>query len=596
MNRNDPSPDPDRNPRGLRALLTTAGATLLLALAFASRADSGGVVAVDETTRVVDLRPHLALLEDSDREYAIDDVASPELAQRFQPAGKSLRSLGFTASAWWVRFHVRNTGAKPLRLVLRQDYPLIDYLDMWWRDASGRMAHVATGDRRPFDQRPLDHNEFLLPLELPPGADQAIHVRFQTDGSLNIGLRLFEQDALLATVGHEQLLWGAFYGSILLLALANMLLFVLVRDRVFLYYFVYLVTYCCYMAAYNGLSFQFLWPAYPELVNLSQLVLLPLSLYFLLQFSRTFLVLEEVSDRLDFGARVLQLLLLLCIPLAPVVSYRALILPLSGLTLATVAYLLVAAIASVLSGRVAARYYLWGLSVFLIGVVVYMLKTFGLLPHNFVTQHGYQLGSLAEFLILSAALGVRVGELKRTGLTDPLTGLSNRRHFDEQVAHEFASARSRSASLALLMLDLDHFKRLNDTHGHAVGDRALQSVARVLRQQVRKPFESFRYGGEEFVVILPGLGVVEAHALAERVREQVSSELAPGVRLTVSIGVADVEDAAVSSAEDLFRCADAALYAAKNSGRNRVMDHAAGNTDPRRRGAGPVAAAGYRTT
>jgi diguanylate cyclase (GGDEF)-like protein len=572
----------------LRCALALAVVALGSALAVPAGAVNPEVVTVDESTRVLDLGPHLALLEDAGQEYTIEDVVATGLAQQFRPAG-NLRGLGFTRSAWWVRFHLRNASSAPVHLVVRQDYPLIDYLDMWWRDEGGRLAHVATGDRLPFDQRPLEHNEFLMPMVLPAGADQSIHLRFQTDGSLNLGLRLFERDALLSAVGREQLLWGAFYGSVLLLALSNLLLFALVRDRAFLYYFVYLLSYCCYMAAYNGLSFQFLWPGLPELVNLSQLALLPLSLYFLLQFSRTFLALEEVSERLDFVARVLQLLLLLCIPLAPVASYRSLILPLAGLTLATIAFLLVAAIACVLAGRIAARYYLSGLSIFLVGVLLYMLKTFGLLPHNFVTQHGYQLGSLAEFLLLSLALGVRVSELKRAGLTDPLTGLGNRRHFDEQAAHEFAAARTRGTGLALLVLDLDHFKRLNDTHGHVVGDRALQTVARILRQQVRKPNEAFRYGGEEFVVVLPGLGIPAAHALAERLREHVAVET--GVGLTVSIGVAGIGERSVNSADDLFRCADAALYTAKNSGRNRVVDFAGDAADPRRRSIDSGAAA-----
>ena len=520
-----------------------------------------------------DLAPYVELLEDAGRTLTIVDVRGTS-AQRFDRNGGNVRSLGFATSAWWVRFTVRNPWPQPLRLVLRQNYPLIDYLDVWSVGADGSERHVATGDLLPFDQRPIRHNEFLVPIELAPQSEQVVHVRFDTAGSLNIGLSMHAPDDLLADVAREQLAWGAFYGSILLLALGNLLLFALVRDSAFSYYFIYLVTYGCYMAAYNGITFQYLWPNNPGFASLSQLVLLPLALVFLLQFSRSILALPEVSPRIDRVAQLLLWLTLACIPLAPFLAYRTMILPLAILTLAIIAFLIVAAIVSVRSGRIAARFYLSGLSIFLLGVFTYMLKTFGMLPHNALTQHGYQVGSLLEFLLLYVALGARVSELKRTGLTDNLTGVDNRRSFDEQLAIEFEVARARERELALLVIDIDHFKRLNDTRGHAEGDRALRALAAILRKHTHKPDVAFRYGGEEFVVLMPGASAESALALAEQLRESVAAETASDHALTVSIGIAAMSDRRATSAEDLFREADSALYAAKSGGRNRVVRQA----------------------
>ncbi|HET9482941.1 MAG TPA: diguanylate cyclase, partial [Xanthomonadales bacterium] len=496
---------------------------------------------VDASTPPTDLAPHLELLEDPARTLGIDEVRGAAAA-RFDRNDGKVRSLGFSRSAWWVRFTVRNPGAEPLRLVLRQDYPLIDHLDVWSITPDGSTRHVATGDLLPFDQRPIRHNEFLVPLDIAARSEQVVHVRFDTAGSLNIGLRLYAPDDLVADVAQQQLAWGAFYGSILLLALGNLLLFALVRDAAFLYYSIYLVTYGSYMAAYNGLTFQYLWPGEPQLASLSQLVLLPLALAFLLQFSRTILALADVWPRADRVALALMGLTLACIPLAPFVEYRTLILPLAILTLVIIVFLIVAAIASVRTGRIASRFYLSGLSIFLLGVFAYMLKTFGLLPHNALTQHGYQVGSLLEFLLLYVALGARVSELKRTGLTDNLTGLSNRRSFDEQLATEFEAARARGRELSLLVIDIDHFKRLNDTRGHAEGDRALRVLARILRSQARKPDAAYRYGGEEFVVRMPGARAESALALAERLRERVAAETAGDLAITISIGIAALGD------------------------------------------------------
>ena len=556
------------------------GAGIFCALIVACLLAFGGAVAaqapaltLDAGTRPTDLAPHLELLEDRERALGIDDVRGAA-ASRFGRNQGKVRSLGFTNSAWWVRFTVRNPGPDPIRVVLRQNYPLIDHLDVWSTATDGTDRHVATGDLLPFEQRPIRHNEFLVPLDLAPGSEQVVHARFETAGSLNIGLTLYQPDDLVGDIAEQQLAWGAFYGSILLLALGNLLLFALVRDSAFAWYSIYLVTYGCYMAAYNGLTFQYLWPDDPEFASLSQLVLLPLALAFLLQFSRTILALAEVSPRNDRVALALIGLTLACIPLAPFVEYRTLILPLAILTLVIIVFLILAAIVSVRTGRIAARFYMAGLSVFLLGVAVYMFKTFGFLPHNALTQHGYQVGSLLEFLLLYVALGARVSELKRTGLTDNLTALPNRRSFDEQLAAEFEIARTRGRELALLVIDIDHFKRLNDTRGHAEGDRALRALAAILRAHLRKPDVAYRYGGEEFVVMMPGASADAALALAEQLRERVAAETAHDHALTISVGVAAVADRRATSAEELFRDADAALYAAKTAGRNRVVRNA----------------------
>jgi diguanylate cyclase (GGDEF)-like protein len=551
-------------------------AIALLLAATGARAQDP-VLAVDRTFRSADLLPHVVLLRDPSRELSVDEARIADAEGRFVPAREDQRGLGFDEAAWWARVTLRNAGDRPLRLVVRQNYPLTDHVDLWTADGVGGTLHVATGDRLPFDSRPIRHHEFLIPIDLPPGAEQPVYVRLQTEGSLNIGLSLHAADELLEEIAGAQMMWGGFYGSIALLALGALLLFVLVRDAAFGHYAVYLVAYGCYMAAYNGLSFQYLWPGSPRLAALSQLILLPLSLFFLLQFSRTILGLVELAPRMERLALVLQGLLLACIPLAFVASYRMAIQPLAALTLATIAFLIVAALYGVLAGRVAARFYLGGLGVFLLGVLVYMLKTYGLLPHNAFTQHGFQVGSLAEFVLLSVALGVRMNELKRTGITDTLTGLGNRRHFDDLFAAEFEIARSRRRELALLVIDIDHFKQLNDSRGHAEGDRALKALAAILQRIVRKPDAAFRYGGEEFVVMLPGSGADAAVALAEQLRARVQAETAAGYGLTISIGAADMDPRGAATAEELFQRADAALYAAKACGRNRVVLRHAGS-------------------
>jgi diguanylate cyclase (GGDEF)-like protein len=169
-------------------------------------------------------------------------------------------------------------------------------------------------------------------------------------------------------------------------------------------------------------------------------------------------------------------------------------------------------------------------------------------------------------------------ELLQLSRTDGLTQLFNRRHFEERLADEFARAAGGGGPLSCLLLDVDHFKRVNDTWGHPFGDVVLREVAGVTRRALRDADVVARYGGEELVALLPRVGPAEARRAAEQVRRGVEALRLTtdargepeAVRCTASLGVATFPAAGVGSAAALIEAADARLYLAKQRGRNRV--------------------------
>lgn len=166
-------------------------------------------------------------------------------------------------------------------------------------------------------------------------------------------------------------------------------------------------------------------------------------------------------------------------------------------------------------------------------------------------------------------------KLRRLATTDELTGVANRRMLMETMATEEVRARRYRKPLSFLMIDADHFKRINDNHGHDVGDTALTMLARTLKKQLREVDLAGRLGGEEFGILLPETGLEEALVVAERIRKNVEQLLIPAhgrkVPLTVSIGAATLRlDCKNECAEEVMRRADEALYKAKSQGRNRV--------------------------
>ncbi|MBL8327954.1 MAG: GGDEF domain-containing protein [Rubrivivax sp.] len=166
-------------------------------------------------------------------------------------------------------------------------------------------------------------------------------------------------------------------------------------------------------------------------------------------------------------------------------------------------------------------------------------------------------------------------ELRRLATTDPMTGCLNRRAFTESYELLFSGARSSGMALSCLVLDIDFFKKVNDTHGHSIGDRVIQEVAKLMQSNARPADLVCRYGGEEFCIVLPGLDAQQAQQVAERIRKGVESRAGPaipevpGMKVSISVGVATLAPQVATPLEMIDR-ADQALYQSKQNGRNRV--------------------------
>ena len=161
-------------------------------------------------------------------------------------------------------------------------------------------------------------------------------------------------------------------------------------------------------------------------------------------------------------------------------------------------------------------------------------------------------------------------ELENQSLTDPLTGVHNRRSFDTRLEEEFLRAQRYKVACSLILIDIDFFKQYNDTFGHTVGDEALKAVAALLKEDVRMHDLVARYGGEEFAIILPNTDVKGAMVMGERFRRSIQRASWQHKQLTISVGVASLQEG-MQKPVDLLRESDTALYNAKQSGRNLVI-------------------------
>lgn len=192
---------------------------------------------------------------------------------------------------------------------------------------------------------------------------------------------------------------------------------------------------------------------------------------------------------------------------------------------------------------------------------------------RFIEQELIVLEQLAAMLTISLRNAWRFSEAQMAALTDTITGLGNRRLMDQELARELHRSRRHSSHFSMILCDLDHFKRVNDTFGHMVGDQILQQTARLLQKSVRNSDACYRFGGEEFAVLLPNTALEDACVVAERIRANM--EQAPLTAENTEIFVTVSAGVSTSISEDtpptLIQRTDSALYLAKRQGRNSVF-------------------------
>jgi two-component system cell cycle response regulator len=188
-----------------------------------------------------------------------------------------------------------------------------------------------------------------------------------------------------------------------------------------------------------------------------------------------------------------------------------------------------------------------------------------------------RVASMLRIKLLQDKIVSKRQELEALSVTDEMTGLLNHRAMQQRLRDEFARAQRYNDPLSVIMIDVDYFKRINDTHGHITGDRALEKLSKILKKSVRDIDILARYGGDEFLVILPQTHFAGALAVGERMLRNTHAETltteTETISLTISVGVAFYPNKNIRTVEELVQFADQALYQAKHEGRDRICLH-----------------------
>jgi diguanylate cyclase (GGDEF)-like protein len=428
---------------------------------------------------------------------------------------------------------------------------------------------------------------FILPNSTKAG--QPVYLRATTEdyGADSLRFALGTLDATLAEAADHSRMIALAVGALTAMALGSLLIWFILKDKLFLLYPGIFFLQALYLVYFSGEGFD--WPllSYGKLISsFTWNVPVALSGAVACLFIREIADLQLTSPRVYkiFGWLAWVFVALTWANLANLVGLGGAVAAIGNIVfVGSAVFTLVVAFLAWRRGNRAAGWFLiaWG-TLEGVAIATGIRLLLDRAEHaDGLLYYGLPLSMVAAAILVALGVADRLREQRaaltdaeRRAQTDPLTGVLNRRSLIERLDAACLRARARGLPIALLFIDLDHFKEINDSFGHAAGDACLGAIIAPIQAELRHSDVIGRYGGEEFVVILSSADIAAAHPIAERIRNRVADVridgFGPPIRLTCSIGVATSDTLGVWG-EHLIAQADAAVYAAKRSGRNRVQ-------------------------
>lgn len=530
---------------------------------------------------------HADYLREGSVPLDVAQAAAAHAAGRFTASTAAMLSFGIRSAPVWIHLAVDNAApqAQVRRLLIENSWQ--DRIDLHFLGPDGAHVQQRLGDSLPYAERPVPGRHFAADHRFAPGVTH-VYLRVEAADPIVLPIYLTTPEAVAERRQAHGYRYGFLYGYLLALMGYNLLLFLGLRDKRHLAYAAFIALFVLTNIAYTGHGYAYLWGGSPTLQRWIIPILMLLYAAAGLAFARYFLDTPSAFPKTQRAiargsAGFLAALAASCLFFAD--QGAAILVAFVGVSLFSLVMPTLGAMAVYARHRYS-RYFLFATVASTLGTAVTTLSVLGLIPFSAFGFQAVEIGMVIDATLLALALGSRFRTIQaerqsaeRLAARDPLTDLYNRRSFLELARPLWSGSRRHGHALSLIMVDIDHFKAINDTYGHAAGDDAITAVARVLTDSVRAEDIVARWGGEEFLVLLPETRLDAAVALAERLRAGIAETYVAmsgqEIRFTVSLGVAGSGDK--ESLDRLITEADHFLYQSKHSGRNQVSSELASN-------------------
>jgi len=604
--------------------------SILLVTTLFSNAFAEPVVLDSQNTQPIELGPHYQLYVDRQHVLTIEDILSPNNVIEFSPLIDGKFNLGYRPETHWFKASINNSSPHELKQLLEFNFPLLDDIGVYIVNATSKriLSRYDGGDTRPFSRRVYQHPNFVFPLTLPGRTKFDFYFRIKSKGSMTAGATLWQPDIFPEQNRLEYFYISLYIGLLIGLMAYNLLLFLSLKEISYLYYVLFSGSMLFAIGSFNGIWFELLWPTLPLWHNLSVPISFGLTGLFAALFSKSFLQTISNAPSLNHAFSFIALAFALTVIASPFISllYMAPIISMCAIALALTSIL--SGLFLSIKGDKFAFIYLIAWILFMIGTAVFSARNVGWLPDTLWTRYGIVFGSALEMILLSFALAQRINylsqeshdsrqetfkaknylievlknserellhrvkkrtealenanqklliqedELKKLAHYDPLTGLANRTLITEQLSLLLTRCKREKIKLAVLFLDLDGFKAINDKYGHQIGDDLLVSIAKKLRKILRDSDVIGRLGGDEFIVLVEtGNGELDPSQVAGKIKQSLSNRVlidGYSVQVGVSIGIAIYPDDG-ESLDTLISVSDAKMYTDKSDRKKALL-------------------------
>lgn len=556
----------------------------------------------------------VAYVKDVDQTLTLTAILKQSID--WQHTTKQNFNPGITPHPYWLKFDLPEM-SESRDWILQIGYPLLDDIQIWVLQDSTVIDYYKTGDSLLFEQRPIASNQFVFPIQGQQTAPQTLVIRLATTSSFKLPLSLWPAANYAVFSGEYNLLIGLLLGTFIAIGLNSLFFWSASTRPTFLSYGAYVILLAASLFANYGYGYKYLWPNSPFFQDVNILILGYSAILAGLVFTYYFLEVENESRRLSTLLKLWSVGILAAMLMCLLMPYQTMLVLLVVMLLLTGGISLMLGVVCLIRGNPFAKIYIIAWSAILIAAIIYASIQLGFIPYSSDPHIVFIAGAVTENLIFAFTLASSYHqqrekaherqiereseledevkdrsweleialrelaeknvELERLTTIDALTNCHNRRYFDKKHIAEIRRSRRLDDPLCLAMIDIDNFKVLNDTYGHLAGDECLKQVSSLLKSKLQRSTDMlFRYGGEEFSVLMPATDSAGSVRVLEDIRQAIADEEFTFdnqiIKVTVSIGFCSGVIQQNSADNALLSVADQALYMAKHQGRNKVLE------------------------
>ncbi len=353
----------------------------------------------------------LYILEDKTGNINIDNIVRNEYDSGFIKNEIDVPNYGYTSSAYWIKFEISNPEKVSKEMYLEIGFPFLDYIELYIPGAENKIQKKTAGMHYSFDKRELKYKNFIFKINVTPG-NNLYFIRVKSSSSMNLPLVLQTPGYFAENSINEYIVLGLYYGILAVMILYNLFVFFSIRDKNYIYYILYIISNLLLFMSVDGIAVQYFWPDNTWWAKITIPFFIFLNVFTIPQFCRSFLDLKKMAPAVNKILLFLMVFSLAGMVMTTTIDYT-IAMRLSIITAGIGAPLcLTSGIYCVIRGYKPARYYVIAWTCFLFGGQLILLQNAGFLPFNFLTRHGIQVGSIAEVILLSFALGDRINIFK----------------------------------------------------------------------------------------------------------------------------------------------------------------------------------------